>query len=65
MTNIPPQVAQKEPCGECGVLADPIHRMADDDGNKLDTPVFKGWVCAGCGHLTKPIRREHGLEMGL
>ena len=64
MTELPPQVAQKELCEECGELASPTHRTSDDDGNRLEPPVFKGWFCANCGYLTKPIRREHGLEMG-
>jgi hypothetical protein len=61
---IPPQVAQKETCENCQHLADPVHRTADPDtGEPLVKPLLRGWFCPHCGHLTKPLYRERGLEM--
>lgn len=55
--------ADRAPCEECQHLADPVHRVTDEEGRRLERPVFRGWFCAHCGHLTKPIFRERKLEV--
>lgn len=50
--------AERIPCEQCKQLADPVHRVAPGNGEQL----FRGWFCAHCGHLTKPVGRERNLE---
>jgi hypothetical protein len=52
------QIAKKQPCSNCGKLADPIHRVSEN-------PSFRGWFCPHCSNHDKPTGREMGLEVAV
>jgi len=51
-------IAKKQPCSNCGKLADPIHRVSEN-------PSFRGWFCPHCSNYDKPTGREMRLEVAV
>ncbi len=45
-------------CPECG--SEKFSKLWTLDGQPK--PLFKGWYCADCNTITRPIGRERGLE---